>query len=371
MRRIALILALCAVASPVLANDKARAALLLSEAEAALAGAKDPAARLGALGQAAQAQEAALKALRVDVTELARQRQALDGQMTEQERSLRAVLSALERLERAPEAATLAHPGGAVAAARAGIALAAFAPKLETEAARVRLQLAELTTLHARREAVAASVRGSLSALQALRAEIATLLDRDRQRKQLTPELITRLEEETSLLAESADGLRALSSALPPAPDAIARVPPARRAKGKLIPPVEGVMAKVFSDEFEGLEIEAAAYANVYAPWPGAVRFAGPFAPYDGLVILEPEEGLLFIFGGLGEIRVAVGESVRKGQPLGAMGGPQPDAEEFLIASSEGIAALAQETLYMEVRENGAPVDPTTWFAFETKGDRE
>ena len=77
---------------------------------------------------------------------------------------------------------------------------------------------------------------------------------------------------------------------------------------------------------------------------------------------------MLMVFGGLGDIWAEPGALVLQGQPLGAMGGPAPEADEFLIASGEGSAALKQKTLYMKIRENGAPVDPAAWFAFVTEG---
>ncbi|MGB0412147.1 MAG: murein hydrolase activator EnvC family protein [Pikeienuella sp.] len=349
-----------------------RVAQLLARAETALAAADTPKERLAALGKAAQAQEAALAVLRGDIRVLADRRQALDQDMVAQTRSLRAVLSALERLERSPRAAALAHKGGAVAAARAGMALSAFAPALEDEAARLRVALEEIRALTQRRDVAIAETRASLAVLQGARAEIAQLLNRDRNSRRTPRAVVDALRAETEKLGRSATTLRALSRGLPPA-HALGDDGPAPSVlsqKGTLTPPVEGVLSAGFGEkDAEGVEITAPAFAEVYAPWRGVIRFAGQYGEYGGLIILEPEDGVLFVMAGVEDIRHDVGDVVLAGAPLATLGGPEPQAEEFLITTTGGAGALAPETLYIEVRQGGALVDPADWFAFVTKKD--
>lgn len=347
-----------------------RPAQLLAKAETALTAARTPKQRLAALGQAAQAQEAVLLALRGDLRDLSIRSNGVDDALVQRQRRLRAVLSALERLERAPRAAALAHPGGALSAARAGMALSAFAPALQKEADGMRATLGGIRDLRRRREAAAGQARASLASLQEMRAEIASLLDRERKTRRLPKEMVDRLKNDTEALAKSAESFRALTGALPAPPKEIKlrATPSIKAVKGTLIPPVEGVLSQPWAADGEGAYLSVPAYAEVYSPWPGVIRFAGPFGDHGGVVILEPEPGMLMVFGGLGEIWAEPGALVLQGQPLGAMGGPAPEADEFLIASGEGSAALGRETLYMEIRENGAPVDPATWFAFVTEG---
>ena len=356
-------------AFPATAADE-RPAQLLAKAETALTAARTPKERLAALGLAAQAQEAVLLALRSDLRDLSIRANGVDDAVAARQRRLRAVLSALERLERAPQAATLAHPGGPLSAARAGMALSAFAPALKKEADGMRATLGGIRDLRQRREAAAAEARASLASLQEMRIEIASLLDRERKTRRLPAELAARLKSDTEALAKSAETFRTLTEALPAPPkDIVLRASPSVRAvKGSLTPPVEGVLTEPWAEDEEGAYLSVPAYAEVYAPWPGVIRFAGPFGDHGGVVILEPEPGMLMVFGGLGEIWAEPGALVLQGQPLGAMGGPAPEADEFLIASGEGSAALGRETLYMEIRENGAPVDPAAWFAFVTEG---
>lgn len=49
--------------------------------------------------------------------------------------------------------------------------------------------------------------------------------------------------------------------------------------------------------------------------------------------------------------------------PLGLMpGGAQSDTKDLIVATVQGSGAALSETLYMELRENGVPVDPAEWF---------
>ena len=347
-----------------------RPAQLLAKAETALTAARTPKERLAALGLAAQAQEAVLMALRSDLRDLSVRANGVDDAMVTRQRRLRAVLSALERIERAPSAATLAHPGGALSVARAGMALSAFAPALQKEADSMRATLGGIRDLSTRRKAAAAEARSSFASLQEMRTEIASLLDRERKTRRLPAEMVEQLKADTEALAKSAANFRALTGALPAPPNEIALRATAsvKAAKGSLTPPVEGVLSQPWAEDTEGAYLSVPAYAEVYAPWSGVIRFAGPFGDHGGVVILEPEPGMLMVLGGLGEIWADTGALVLQGQTLGAMGGPAPEADEFLIASGEGSAALGRETLYMEIRENGAPVDPAAWFAFLTEG---
>ncbi|MEL7466022.1 MAG: peptidoglycan DD-metalloendopeptidase family protein [Pseudomonadota bacterium] len=366
-RLVVTLLVALGLAGPADADDAAAAAKLLKEAQAALSAATRPKARIAALGQAAQAQEAVLKALRGDLQALAARRDELSARKDEDEARLTAILSALQRLERSPRAATLAHPGGAVAAARAGMALASFIPALEVEAARIRVSLDELAALEARREVAASEARASLAALREARLEIAALLDRDRRTRSLPQALLNRIEAESAALARSGANLAALSTALPPSPVEARSGPSFLSTARSLPPPVQGRLVAAFGDAASpGVKFQAPAYAEVYAPWDGVIRFAGPFGDYGIVVILEPEDDALLIFAGLKSVRRDAGDVVLKGESLGALGGPAPETEEFLISTASALEALPVETLYMEVRQGGASVDPATWFALVT-----
>ena len=73
--------------------------------------------------------------------------------------------------------------------------------------------------------------------------------------------------------------------------------------------------------------------------------------------------GFLVVIAGLHQIYCEFGQIVNTGDPIGLLGGKQPEAQDFLIEASEGGGTIGQESLYIEIRNNGKPVDPTDWFA--------
>jgi murein hydrolase activator len=103
--------------------------------------------------------------------------------------------------------------------------------------------------------------------------------------------------------------------------------------------------------------------ALVTAPWPASVRYAGPLLDYGNVIILEPEGGYLLILAGIETLYVGTDALVSGTAPLGLMPGqPESGTEELIVATPQGGGVALTETLYMELRENGAPVDPANWF---------
>ena len=112
-----------------------------------------------------------------------------------------------------------------------------------------------------------------------------------------------------------------------------------------------------------GIVVTARPLSLVTAPTPATIRFSGAFLDYGKVVILEPEPGFLIVIAGLDQIYGAYGQVVNTGDPIGLLGGKQPKAKDFLIEASKGGGTLDQESLYIEIRNNGKPVNPTDWFA--------
>lgn len=347
------------------AGTAERAAEMIERARVSLAAARTPEERLAALGRASQAEEAALAALRSRLRAAADRRAEIETGLASERRRLIAVISALQRIESAPRAVALAHPDGVVAGARAGMLLSALAPNLEREAARLEALLKELQDLDRRIGAATAESRGALEALQKARAEISSLLDRGGDAGAVDGQA------ELERLARSVKTLKALAQALPASN--VREEPGGARftaARGALTPPVEGRLAARFGEQLssgplQGVRIETPPYAAVYAPWRGVIRFAGPFAREGVVVMLEPEPDILIVMSGLSSALKSPGDVVLAGELIGAMSGPPPDAEEFLMDATSVVETSRSETLYMEVRRGGTPMDPATWFALE------
>ncbi|MSP51785.1 MAG: peptidase M23, partial [Alphaproteobacteria bacterium] len=96
-----------------------------------------------------------------------------------------------------------------------------------------------------------------------------------------------------------------------------------------------------------GISLESIPGARVVAPHGGQIVFAGQFRTYGQLLILAHGGGYHTLTAGLGRIDGAVGHSVNTGEPIGRM------AER----------GNERPILYVEMRHNGAPIDPLLWLA--------
>jgi len=102
----------------------------------------------------------------------------------------------------------------------------------------------------------------------------------------------------------------------------------------------------------------------VTLPWPATIRYLGPLLDYGLVAIVEPGEEHLLVLAGLGELYGEVGEVLPKGAPIGLMGGADTEGDQALLISNPASSgAQASESLYLELRHNGEPVDPAQWFA--------
>jgi septal ring factor EnvC (AmiA/AmiB activator) len=95
-----------------------------------------------------------------------------------------------------------------------------------------------------------------------------------------------------------------------------------------------------------GVSIETRPSAQVVAPHDGHVVFAGTFRSYGRLLIIAHGEEYHTLLAGLDQIDCEVGQWVHAGDPVGQMS----DHEK-------------KPVLYVEVRQEGEPVNPLAWLA--------
>jgi septal ring factor EnvC (AmiA/AmiB activator) len=94
-----------------------------------------------------------------------------------------------------------------------------------------------------------------------------------------------------------------------------------------------------------GITFSAAKGARAVSPASGLVQYVGPVKGWGVIVILRLAGGYHLVLAGLERTSVEAGQSVAEGQAVGwATDGRQSTSE-----------------LYLEVREQGSPVDPGRW----------
>ena len=365
MRRLALILAL--LGAPALADTPAEAARAaaraLEEASVRLDEADGARDRVRALTLTVRAYEDGLAAMRDGLREAAMRETELSRKLQSQERELVGALTSLGGAA-APEA--MLHPAGPVGAARSGMLLAAVTPALNEKARALRADLEEVTSLRKLQESAAETLREGLTGVQRARTELSqAVADRTDLPKRFTEDPVR-----TAILIAATETLEGFASGLSEIAVGEPKtnpLPPIDARKGALDLPVQGQLLRRAGETDAagvarpGILIATQAQALVTTPTAATVRYAGPLLDYGLVTILEPQPDLLFVLAGMEAIYAEVGEVLPEGSPVGLMGGAE--AGDRASPSVDGAGAGRTETLYIEVRQGDAPVDPLTWFA--------
>jgi len=224
------------------------------------------------------------------------------------------LLSVLEQLKRDPPPALLVSPDDAKDAVRAAILIKALTPELRGRAQ----TYAEGATEVMRQRRLAA-------------VQSEALFERDSLVAEALPE------------PDSSANLRIRGTV---SGDQIRLSPPTR-----LVLPAVGAVVRRFGDPLagggrsNGLTLAAAKGARAVSPAAGLVQYVGPVKGWGVIVILRLAGGYHLVLAGLERTSVQVGQSVAESQPVGWA----PDGRQ---STSE---------LYLEVREQGSPVDPMRW----------
>ncbi|MEM8839798.1 MAG: peptidoglycan DD-metalloendopeptidase family protein [Pseudomonadota bacterium] len=145
-----------------------------------------------------------------------------------------------------------------------------------------------------------------------------------------------------------------------------------RAASGSLRAPARGVFLSNFGDRdqtgsvSQGLTIATRARAPVIAPASGNVVFADSFRSFRQLLILDVGNDYHILLAGMERVNVRLGDRVAAGEPVGIMGEPRLAGLPGTVASfggdtgTQNYSGQTQPLLYVEVRENGRPVNSGT-----------
>lgn len=371
MIRAALIIWL--LAAPALAQEDPafiakRAAGQLEAARNALFLAERSTDRVNALTQTIRAYEEGLKALREGVRRAAIRESTLRQKFEAERDRIARLLGVLQAIEASPTPVLFLHPSGPIGTARSGMIASDITPALQAQAEALGAELDELVLMRTIQESAAETVAEALVGVQDARTALSTAIS---NRVDLPQRLLENPEAMTALLS-SADTLRAFAAGIQDlritGTDAPLHI---GQARGALPLPATGTVIRRFNEadaagiERPGLVIATDPRALVTTPWPATIRYRGPLLDYGNVMVLEPGDGYLLVLAGLDQVYGQTGDVVPQGTPVGLMGGNAPDANLLLNAPSQGGGFARTETLYMELRQGDAPVDPGVWFAFE------
>ena len=268
------------------------------------------------------------------------------------------------RMQRLPRQFVIAQPGNADELLRTASALDITYRAVTTQIQELQEQMSELQTLRTKVAKTQDQLRQTQTRLETEQADLADLvakrqdsyrsLNRDhaatRDRVTLLSkqsanlhDLIGKLEEEERLFQQMG-----APQAKPLAPSRPSETLQASLSDIK--PSASGTLIHRFGEKTAtgdirgGHVLRTAAKAMVTAPQNGKVVFSGQFMDYGKMIIIQHDEGFHTVLAGFGQVTVEPGQRVRSGEPVGVMGAT-PDERE----------------LYLELRKNSKPIDPSRW----------
>jgi septal ring factor EnvC (AmiA/AmiB activator) len=356
---VSFLIAIPATASEEAARLAREASEALGAASVKLEAAEGARDRIAALTETIRAYETGLSALREGLRRAALSEREVEARLSAEDAELAELLVLLQTVTRAGEGRALFHPGGAVETIHAGLLASALVPALTERTAVLERDLADLEALRTVREAGIATLEDALEDVRTARLSLSRAIS---ERTDL-PEPEATDEAAIEALINSSETLAAFADSL------VLSDETGRGERETWSPPVLGELVRTF-DEADaggvrrpGWMIGTKPEALVTAPADATVRFSGDMDESGPVIILETEPGTLAILTGHGRSFVHRDEIVSEGDPIALMGGGGPPAQENLIENALLGGQSRDETLYIEIRQGQAPVDPSTFFS--------
>lgn len=337
----------------------------------------------------AESYEMASRDIAARLSEFSSEADELSADIFKDRAALSDLLAALQRIERNPPPALAIRPEDAKDAAQAARLLTVLSEDLQQRAAALSARLSNLSLV---RDAIAqeqARLTASEQDVSKRRAAIQSVVAQKQELEQSISEKKASEDARIARLAAEAQDLRDLIARfeaiaqeaeprLKPGAGAISgqsgipvpRVKPRKDrpptpvvqgpqtgrfadARGRLRTPAQGRIVTGYNqtsrsgETSKGLYVQTRPQAQVIAPFSGRLEFVGAFKNYDQVVILNVGDGYFILMTGLGQTYGKKGQSVSAGEPVGLMPAP----------------GTRPPQLYVEIRKDGAPVNPSSWLS--------
>lgn len=358
MIRAAVIAGFLCVASAATADPALEARERLLAAAGLLEAAESAGDRVAALTDAIRAYEAGLSAMRAERRRLVLKERALSEQLADEDGDLSNLLALMQNATSQAETQGLLHPGSAVDTIRAGTLASALVPGLYERASALESQLTELNDIALIIEAAEASIAEGLLEMQKARDALGEALS---NRTDLPPRVATN-DAAMEALVNSADTLSGLVDSLA-GPPGDAGGP----ASVEWQAPLSGRLLSEFGSDAArpGWVLASEERALVTSPANVTVRYSGEFPGEGTVVILEGDARRMMLLSGLSTSFVELGQVLAAGEPVGFAGQGQMAAQDNLNARGAESSLFDDETLYIEIRQGGVPVDPGSIITLE------
>ena len=284
-----------------------------------------------------------MAALHTDLKSLSQKEQTLKVQLSENVQKHHLALASLTRLERQPLRALLTYDFFKVQPQRAPI-LAISRKELRNRIENNQKQLTELLKITHSKKEHQERLNKAKTELKKYQKQLLEVEKEQKKLLSLPAHERQKLRKKVEQLAKRGNlkALLALTNSrtgLTPTPQ-----------QNMQTLPIDGVVLTHFGQKNKetgiptnGLVIKGITRQEVLAPHDGRVLYAGPFKGFGVLMILEHTGGFHSLYGGIGYSHHEVGSFIHAG---------------------DIIAQLPESTnpnLYLEVRQNGTPINPKKW----------
>jgi septal ring factor EnvC (AmiA/AmiB activator) len=320
-------------------------------------------AQLDELDAAQQAGERSVSDKRLRLAALNAREGDLKARLGGQRAQLARLLAVLELFRRDPPPALFVDPHDVRDAIRAAILIRAITPELERRADALKAQTLDLQRM--RRDAATASedLFTSESSVADRRARIETLIAKKTMLEHQASAEASAASQDVETLSARARALRDLTRGVVDAPPPAGAAPPDPEHAGlfgklkPFTPPTPGAPIRRFGELDPGGHSRSQGWtwrttdgAQIVAPAQGVVDYAGSLKGWGVVLILRLGGGYHLVLAGLETALAAPGRMVAAGEPVGQMAKVGQTPPEF----------------YLEVRKNGAPIDPGRWLKAPT-----
>ena len=298
------------------------------------------------------------------LAELSIKQARLDARITdartkieESQEEIDALLQSLVRLSRTPPEAVVAMPGELRKTLQAAQLMSSLTEQMQEKTSALSSLLARLQKDELELAETREKVKQQQAKMIASRKALEQKLSKRKADYEKNNTAFKRKKQQALQAKKKAKDVKQLVKKLEkkkakPKPKTVVQSLPFSKRRGKLRLPVAGRVSKRYGQKIgedqtsRGYQLASASGATVTSPASGEVMFTGPFLDYGKIVILRYDSGYHLLLAGFDRINCSVGQKLVAGEPIGR-----------LKANSNSRADL-----YMELRKNGKPIDPSPWF---------
>ena len=286
--------------------------------------------------------------------------------MDQNENEIMQLLGVLATVQKAPIAGQMLHPSGPLATARSGMIISEIIPILQENVDQIKDQVMVLEQLSETQFKAQASLQTGLLELQKAHSNLGRAI----ANREDVPKRFIADPEKLKILIKASNDLETFAASVQSIAldEPSVSLPSVRDRKGNLKLPVRGKVLRKFNVadasgiKRSGIILATDPGAIVISPTAATIRYLGPFLDYGNVVILEPQNGLLFVFAGMDTLYGEIGQVISALSPIGLMPSQSSESDKIFKAQANIYAGKLSETLYVEVRSGEKTENPLDWF---------